>query len=41
VDLISREGNRRVVVGLRGELDVAVAVSVVAELSVVAAREHG
>jgi anti-sigma B factor antagonist len=40
VDLISREGDSRVVVGLRGELDVAVAVRVVAELSVVAARER-
>ncbi len=40
VDLISREGDSRVVVGLRGELDVAVAVRVVAELSAVAARER-
>ena len=40
VDLISRECNSRVLVGLRGELDVAVAVRIVAELSVVAARER-
>jgi anti-sigma B factor antagonist len=40
VDLISGEGDSRVVVGLRGELDVAVAVRLVAELSVVAARER-
>jgi anti-sigma B factor antagonist len=40
VDLISSEGDSRVVVGLRGELDVTVAVRVVAELSVVAARER-
>jgi anti-sigma B factor antagonist len=40
VDLISREGDSRVVVGLRGELDVAVAVRIVAQLSVVAARER-
>ena len=40
VDLIPRECDSRVVVGLRGELDVAVAVRVVAELSVVAARER-
>jgi anti-anti-sigma factor len=40
VDLISREGDSRVVVGLRGELDVAVAVRLVVELSVVAARER-
>jgi anti-sigma B factor antagonist len=39
VDLIAREGDSRVVVGLRGELDVAVAVRIVAQLSVVAARE--
>jgi len=40
VDLINRECDNQVVVVLRGELDVAVAVSVVAELSVVAARER-
>jgi len=40
VDLISRECERQVVLGLRGELDVAVAVRVVAELSVVAACER-
>ena len=40
VDLISRECDSRVVVVLRGELDVAVAVRIVAELSVVAARER-
>ena len=40
VDLISGEGDSRVVVGLRGELDVAVAVRVVADLSAVAARER-
>jgi anti-sigma B factor antagonist len=40
VDLISREGDSRVVVGLRGELDVSVAVRIVAQLSVVAARER-
>ena len=40
VDLISREGDSGVVVGLRGELDVAVVVRVLAELSVVAARER-
>ena len=41
VDLISHECDSRVLVGLRGELDVAVAVRVVAELSVVAACERG
>jgi len=40
VDLISRECDSQVVVVLRGELDVAVAVRIVAELSVVAARER-
>jgi anti-sigma B factor antagonist len=40
VDLIPRERDSQVVVVLRGELDVAVAVRVVAELSVVAARER-
>jgi anti-sigma B factor antagonist len=40
VDLIPRECDSQVVVVLRGELDVAVAVRVVAELSVVAARER-
>jgi anti-sigma B factor antagonist len=40
VDLIPREADSQVVVVLTGELDVAVAVRVVAELSVVAARER-
>jgi len=40
VDLISRECDSRILVGLRGELDVAVAVRVVAELSVAAACER-
>jgi anti-sigma B factor antagonist len=40
VDLISRECGSRILVGLRGELDVAVAVRVVAELSVAAACER-
>jgi anti-anti-sigma factor len=40
VELIPRECDSRILVGLRGELDVAVAVRVVAELSVVAARER-
>jgi anti-sigma B factor antagonist len=40
VDLIPAECDNRVVVALRGELDVAVAVKVVAELSVVAARQR-
>lgn len=39
VDLMTREGDNQVVVVLRGELDVAVAMRVVAELAVVAARE--
>ena len=39
VDLINRECDNQVVVVLRGQLDVAVAVRVVAELSVIAARE--
>ena len=40
VDLISGEGDSPVVVGLRGELDVTVAVRTVAQLSVVAARDR-
>jgi len=40
VDLISSEGDNPVVVGLRGELDVAAAVRTVAQLSVVAARDR-
>jgi len=40
VVLIPRECDSRVVVGLRGELDVSVAVRIVAQLSVVAARER-
>jgi anti-anti-sigma factor len=40
VDLITRECDGQVVVMLRGELDVADAMRVVAELAVVAARER-
>jgi anti-sigma B factor antagonist len=40
VDLVTRESDGQVVVVLRGELDVADAVRVVAELTAVAARER-